>query len=358
MDSPLRILMTADPELPVPPRLYGGIERIVDLLVTGLIDRGHDVTLVAHRDSTTPATLVPYGTTHGGGAAAIARHAATVTRAVLRVRPDVVHSFGRVAYLAPLLPWRVPKIMSYQRAVTPATVRWATRVSRSMTWAACSRHIAAPVDHLGAWRVIDNAVPVDRFRFTPTVSDDAPLVFLGRLEEIKGAHLAIQVARDAGRRLLIAGNVPTDDQSRTYFRDHVEPHIDGTSVVYYGPVDDAQKSVLLSECAALLMPILWDEPFGIVMAEALACGTPVIGLSRGAVPEVIDDGLTGFVCATVPAMVAAVSRLGELSRARCRQTAEVRFSQEALVNGYESLYRGVAGQHHSSPRRAPEAAGV
>jgi glycosyltransferase involved in cell wall biosynthesis len=358
MDSPLRILMTADPELPVPPRLYGGIERIVDLLVTGLIDRGHDVTLVAHRDSTTPAALVPYPVTRSGGAAAIATCASVVTRAAIRVRPDVIHSFGRVAYLAPLLPWSVPKIMSYQRAVTPSTVRWAGRISRHMTWAACSRHIAAPVDHLGTWRVIDNAVPVDRFRFAPRVPADAPLVFLGRIEEIKGVHLAIQVAREADRRLIIAGNVPGDAQSRAYFRDQVEPHIDGMSVVYAGPVDDEQKSRLLSECAALLMPILWDEPFGIVMVEALACGTPVIGLSRGAVPEVIDDGLTGFVCTDVPAMVAAVIRLGEVSRARCRQTAEVRFSQHALVDGYESLYRWVVGQQHSSARPAHQAAGA
>jgi glycosyltransferase involved in cell wall biosynthesis len=286
-------------------------------------------------------------------------HAAVIARAALRFRPDVIHSFSRVAYLLPTLPFPVRKVMSYQRAVTPRTVRWATRLAgRSVTWAACSRHIAAPVDHLAAWRVIENAVPVERFTFTPDVPADAPLVFLGRIEEIKGPHLAIEVARQAKRQLIIAGNVPADTQSRAYFREYIEPRIDGEHVVYIGPVDDERKSEVLSRAAALLMPILWDEPFGIVMAEALACGTPVIGLSRGAVPEVVDTGLTGFVCETVEAMAAVVPRLAELSRARCRRTAEARFSQAALVDAYEALYRGLLNPSTAEAHAEREAMGA
>jgi glycosyltransferase involved in cell wall biosynthesis len=356
MGQPMRILMTADPDLPVPPRFYGGIERIVDLLARGLVDRGHEVALVAHRESTAAARLIPYPRTR---TLALVTHAAVIARAALRVRPDIIHSFSRVAYLLPVLPFPVRKVMSYQRAVTPRTVRWASRVARgSMTWAACSRHIAAPVAHLADWRVIDNAVPVERFTFTPEVPAEAPLVFLGRIEEIKGAHLAIQVARRADRRLIIAGNVPDDAQSQTYFREQIEPSLDGDSVVYVGPVDDERKSEVLSGAAALLMPILWDEPFGIVMAEALACGTPVVGLSRGAVPEVVDSGLTGFVCDTVEEMVAAVPRLAGLSRARCRRTAEARFSQAALVDAYEALYRGVLFPSTAEPHAEEEAIGV
>jgi glycosyltransferase involved in cell wall biosynthesis len=272
----------------------------------------------------------------------------------------VIHSFGRVAYLAPVLPWRVRKVMSYQRAVTPRTIRWAARVSRgSITWTACSHHIAAPVKHLGAWRVIYNAVPVDRFRYSPAVAADAPLVFLGRVEAIKGPHLAVQIARRAGRRLVIAGNVPDDADARAFFREHIEPHVDGTSVTYLGAVDDRQKSDLLTTASALLMPILWDEPFGIVMAEALACGTPVIALSRGSVPEVIEDEVTGFVCESIEEMVAGVGRLAELSRQRCRHSAETRFSQEALVDGYESLYRRLVAADPASDRSpAREVAGA
>jgi glycosyltransferase involved in cell wall biosynthesis len=218
--------------------------------------------------------------------------------------------------------------------------------------------MVAPVDRLAAWRVIDNAVPVERFTFTAEVPGDAPLVFLGRIEEIKGAHLAIRVARQAGRRLIIAGNVPADVQSRAYFRESIEPHIDGVRVVYVGPVDDERKSEVLSGAAALLMPILWDEPFGIVMAEALACGTPVIGLSRGAVPEVVEAGQTGFVCDTVEAMAAAVPRLAEVSRARCRRTAEARFSQAALVDAYEALYASLLHPSPAQPRVEREVMGA
>ena len=340
MSLPLRVLVTADPELPVPPRLYGGIERIIDLLIDGLSSRGHEVRLVAHADSTARATLVPYPSTSSRGASAVARHTAVVTRAALQFHPDVIQSFGRVAYLLPLLASPTKKVMSYQRAVTPRTAVWANRLSRgTLTWTACSRHVAAPVERFGTWRVIYNAVPVVRMPFTTSVPADAPLMFLGRIERIKGAHLAIEVARAAGRKLIIAGNIPVDAASQGYFRTEIEPYLDGVRVNYVGPVDDEHKSRWLSRAAALLMPIQWDEPFGIVMAEALASGTPVIGLNRGAVPEVIDDGSTGYVVSTPDEMAHAVSRLPLISRVRCRQVAENRFSQTALVDAYESLYR-------------------
>jgi glycosyltransferase involved in cell wall biosynthesis len=164
-------------------------------------------------------------------------------------------------------------------------------------------------------------------------------VFLGRIEEIKGPHLAIDVARETGRRLVIAGNVP--DDHRAYFERTIAPHVDGRAVTFVGAVDDAEKNRLLGSAAALLMPVLWEEPFGIVMAEALACGTPVIGLARGAVPEVVDDGVTGFVCEDVRGMVQAVGRVSRLSRQACRSDAERRFSDTAIVDAYERLYREV-----------------
>src|SRR5690349_14883324 len=126
--KPLRVLVTADPELPVPPRLYGGIERVIALLVSGLSERGHDVTLVAHGDSTANARLVPYRRREGGGWSLLA-NAATIARAAASSKPDVIHSFGRLASLGSVLPLRVPKVMSYQRAVTASRVRWAQRLA-------------------------------------------------------------------------------------------------------------------------------------------------------------------------------------------------------------------------------------
>jgi glycosyltransferase involved in cell wall biosynthesis len=197
------------------------------------------------------------------------------------------------------------------------------------------------VRHFGNWRVIHNAVPTDRYRHRAAVAGDAPLVFLGRIESIKGPHLALDIARRAGRRLVIAGNVPDDAAHQAYFRKEIAPRVDGRNVVYAGPVDDREKSELLSSAAALLMPVLWEEPFGIVMAEALACGTPVIGLARGAVPEVVESGVTGFVCGNADAMVEAVGRLHALDRGACRRAAEERFSRPALVAAYEDLYHEI-----------------
>jgi len=337
----LRIFVTADPELQVPPKLYGGIERVVALLVEGLVARGHAVTLFAHPESKVSADLVGYTGHRSGSAADTMMHAAQIAFEAARRHPHVIHSFGRLAYLLPVMPLPIPKIMSYQRAVTRRSVEMGTRLSRgTLHFAACSRQLIRDLDGT-AWQVIYNAVATERYQFEPAVSPDAPLMFLGRLERIKGPHLAIEVARKAGRRLIIAGNVPAGDEHAAYFKNEIEPHIDGRAIMYAGPVDDTMKSELLSQMQALLMPILWNEPFGIVMAEALACGTPVIGLSRGAVPEVVTDGVTGFVCRNVDEMVAAVGRLQVIDRKVCRDAAERRFSQQALVDGYEALYRRI-----------------
>jgi glycosyltransferase involved in cell wall biosynthesis len=339
----MRILVTADPDLPVPPRLYGGIERVIALLVDELVERGHEVTLVAHGDSRTSARLVAYGS---GGPTAIAgpRCATSIARAALRHRPQVIHSFGRLATLAPVLPWRVPKVMSYQRAVTARAVRWASRLAHgTLSFTGCSRQLVAPVADLVRWHVVYNAVPVARYAFTQTVPSDAPLVFLGRFDRIKGPHIAIDVARRAGRRLVMAGTIPAEAAARSYFRDAIQPHIDGHAVTYLGPVDDEQKNTLLRSAAALLMPVLWDEPFGIVMIEALACGTPVLGLARGAVPEVVTDGLTGIVAKDADGLVTAVGRLSSLDRVACRKAAETRFSPAALVDAYENVYATIVG---------------
>ena len=338
---PLRLLVTADPELPVPPTHYGGIERIIALLVDGLVERGHTVRLIAHRDSRTRATLVAYRGLDSGSPADTAANATLIARETARMRPHVVQSFGRLAYLAPILPLSVPKVMSYQRQITTRSVNWARLLAgSSIHFTGCSQQLIDEVQTIGSWRVIYNGVGVDRFRYAPRVAPDAPLVSLGRIEYIKGVHLAIAVARDSGRQLVIAGNVP--DAHQDYFKYQVQPHIDDHWVRYVGPVDDRQKSDLLAGAAALLMPILWDEPFGIVMAEALACGTPVIGLRRGSVPEVVDDGVTGFVCEDEDQMTIAVAHIDRLSRDACRYAAEARFSDRALVDAYESFYLELA----------------
>lgn len=347
----MRIALAADPEIPVPPLHYGGIERIVDMLTRKLVERGHAVTLFSHPDSTCPAARVAWPGEASGARLDTLRNAATLARHVATERFDIVHSFSRLAYLLPILPLRVPKIMTFQRAITPATTGLAHRLSRgTLAFTAVSRRMIEAQPLEGCWRVVPNGVPLSTYAFRKTVAPEAPLVFLGRMEEIKGPHLAIEVARRTGRRLVLAGNIP--EEHRGWFDAHVAPHVDGEGIRFVGPVDDAQKNELLGAAAAFLMPILWEEPFGIVMAEAMACGTPVVGLRRGAVPEVVEDGVTGFVVDTVEEMADRVTRVPELSRAATRRRVEQFYSDDAVADGYLDIYREMIDRNARGGARA------
>lgn len=342
----LRIAITADPYLPVPPRLYGGIERVVALLVSGLVRRGHEVTLIAHPQSRTPAVLVGYGVPPHTGASARVRELFQVGSALVRLSGslDIVHSFGRLAALAPVLPMRgVKKIQSYQRAIPWIGVRRAARLGgNSIVFTGCSTSLYASGNGATGgtqWRTVFNCVDPSSYVAVTAVGANAPLAFLGRIERIKGTHTAIEIARAAGRSLVIAGNIADSD----YFNHEVAPQLDDRTVSYIGEVDDAAKSRLLGASAALLMPIQWDEPFGIVMAEAFACGTPVIGFARGSVPEIVREGINGFVVRTAAEASQAVEQLNRIDREAVRRDCEERFSCDAIVHVYEDLYREAVG---------------
>ena len=321
------------------------------MLVEGLAARGHEVTLWAAPGSRIPGELVPYGVPPHIGMTRRIRELVQVASPLWRRRGefDIVHSFGRLAALLPILPLAIPKVQSYQRQITPRSVRWGARLAgSSLLFTACSTAVRRDVSHMGRWATVYNGAPASRYSFVGTVADAAPLVFLGRVERIKGPHTAIAVARASGRRLVIAGNVP--EEHRGFFGNEIAPHVDGDRVRYVGPVNDEAKNELLGGAAALLMPVEWDEPFGIVMAEALACGTPVIGLRRGAVPEVVEEGVTGFVCDTGEEMAVAVGRLAAIERRACRDRFERLFSDHAIVEAYLTVYKreiaGAPGRHN------------
>lgn len=332
----LHIALTADPELPVPPRLYGGIERVIDMLARELSARGHRVTLFAHPDSQTAAELVPWpGRTSGSRRDAL-RHAALLARELRQRRCDLVHSFSRVAYLLPLLPQRIPKLMTYQRPISRRSIQLGHALSGgSLQFTGISDWMVRHVADVGQWHVVPNGVPLHQFPFRADPGADAPLVFLGRVEAIKGPHLAIALARRTGLPLVLAGNVPPEHQE--WFDRHIAPELDD-QIRYVGPVDDHAKAQLLGRARALLMPILWDEPFGIVMAEAMACGTPVLGLRRGAVPEVVEHGVTGFVVDQMDELAACISKVGDLQRSACRDRVERLYSAQAVADGYLAIY--------------------
>jgi glycosyltransferase involved in cell wall biosynthesis len=353
MSNSLSLLFTVDPELPVPPRRYGGIERIVASLVAELRRRGHRVGLAAHPSST--AEVDDFFPWPGGSSVSrcdTARNLLALARAEAKFRPDLVHSFSRIAYLLPLLlRHRLPKLMSYQREPSPRTTRLGGRIARgSLRFTGCSEHIAALGRRSGGdWTAIPNFIDPDTFNFVPEVSADAPLVFLSRLEPIKGCHTAIAVAKAAGRRLLIAGNRVESGSSAGYWEREIAPHLGRDGIEYVGEVDDKQKNALLGRAAAMVVPIEWEEPFGIVFAEALACGTPVIACPRGAVPEIVADGVHGFHIRSVAEGAAAVARIGELSRAECRRRVEERFTVARVADQYEALYRKLVAPTASRP---------
>ena len=339
----MRILFTADPEIPVPPVYYGGIERIVDGLIRELRSRGHQVALAAHPASAVAVDrLFPLPGPASDRARDTVRNTLAVWRAVRAFEPDLIHSFSRLWHLAPVVRRRrLPKVVSYQRFPPVGNVALAVRYGRgSVRFTGCSAYICGLGRAGGGdWTAVHNFVDVDRFAFAPAVPDDAPLVFLSRVEPVKGADVAIDVARRAGRRLVIAGNHAGGPDGDDYWRSRIAPHLGRDGVEYVGPVDDRQKDELLGRAAGLIVPIQWDEPFGIVFAEALACGTPVISSPRGALPEIVRDGVDGFLADSADGLVRAVERLPTIDRGGCRRRAEAMFARPVIVDQYEALYR-------------------
>jgi glycosyltransferase involved in cell wall biosynthesis len=340
----MRILMSVDPEIPVPPQFYGGIERIADALVRELQVRGHIVGIAAHRDSTVPSDrLFPWPGAKSQQLRDTLRNMAALWRAVREFKPDVVHSFSRALYLLPLLPAGLPKVMSYQRRPGKRQVASANALALgSLVFTGCSEHICRKGrDGGGTWVAIPNTVPIERYTFRPGVKPDAPLVFLSRVERLKGAHTAIEIAKRTGRRLLIAGNHGTAGEDLRYWETEIRPHLGMNGIDYLGPVDDAGKNELLGVAAAMVVPIEWEEPFGIVFAESLACGTPVVSRPLGALPEIVRHGIDGYLIDTVEEACAAVGRLGAIDRRDCRSRAETMFSADVVVAQYETLYRSL-----------------
>jgi glycosyltransferase involved in cell wall biosynthesis len=355
----VRILVTVDPEIPVPPTTYGGIERIVHDLSTALRERGHHVGMIAHADSTSSVDeKIAWPARSPMRGIDTFRNAMRLHRAVRDFMPDVLHSFSRLAYMTPVMSTGLAKVMSYQRPPSGRTVRLAQRMARSgsLHFTGCSVHIADMGRRAaGTWSPIHNFVDLRKFTFRESVSDDAPVVFLSRIEEIKGAHTAIEIAKRCGIRLVIAGNHADSGPQLRYWEERIRPEIGRNGIEYVGCVDDAQKNELLGAAMALLVPISWNEPFGIVFAEALACGTPVISAPRGALPEIVRHGVEGFLVEGTNDACSAVAAIAEIDRARCRHRVEEEFCAPRIVGKYCDLYRhAVDNAGVASPGKGPQ----
>jgi len=343
----VRILLVMDPFIKVPPDHYGGIERVVADVANGLAAGRHDVTLWAAPGSKVNGRVDAFGVEGEWSRWSNARNTLTLTARFMSGahRFDVVHNFGRLAYLSSILARDIPKVQTYMRPVTPGNMRLAARLgARRLHYTAVSAAIRdTGQPGCGDWSVIYNCAVPERYPFVAsTNAADAPLVFLGRLDRCKGVHHAITVAERLRRKLVIAGTISPLPHERAYFERELAPRIDGALVSYIGPVDDEGKRALLGGAAAMLMPIEWEEPFPVVLPESMLCGTPLIAFRRGGVPEGIEHGRTGFLCDSVDEMAALVPQLTTIDRAVVRAEAMRRFSEAAVVGAYERLYERLA----------------
>jgi glycosyltransferase involved in cell wall biosynthesis len=341
----MRIAVVAPPWTPIPPPLYGGIELVVDQLATGLLAAGHDVTLFATGDSTSAVPIkwvLPEAEgMRIGMAVPEMRHVLFAYRSITEY--DVVHDHTIVG---PFYAERYPGIKvvttihgPFNEELTDLYRVLAPRVP--IVCISNAQRQAAP--DLQVARVIHHGIDASAFVEGDGQGDDDGeyVLFLGRMSPDKGAHRAIEVARKAGVRILLAAKM-REPWERSYFEEYVEPHL-GEHAVYLGEVSHEVKLELLRGARALLFPIRWNEPFGMVMLEAFASGTPVIAFPEGAAPEVIENGVTGFLCDDEAAMADAVGRLSEIDRSACRAAVEGYFSTSRMVAEHVDLYEQLIG---------------
>lgn len=341
----MKILQVAPLWERVPPPAYGGTEAVVSVLTDALAQAGHEVVLWASGDSRTVAALrsvyhrslrtaegikdgTPYDWVHAAEAIASA------------CEFDIVHNHAGESVMALAALTETPMLTTMHRLITPDTrIVWERYRGHYNTISRAQFDTVPPLGCPRCAGAVYNAIDVATFPFSEAKDDY--LLCLNRIAPEKGTHLAIEVARRAGRKLIIAGKVGRGD--RDYYEAMVKRLLDGHNVIYVGEADHRLKRELFAAAACLLNPICWEEPFGLVPVEAMACGTPVIAFDRGAMPELIVDGETGFLVDDTDTMVAALRKIDSIEPSRCRRHVEANFDVPVMVEGYLRLYREIAG---------------
>jgi glycosyltransferase involved in cell wall biosynthesis len=331
----------------VPPMLYGGTERVVYNLVEEQVQRGHEVTLYASGDSRTGGALVapiPQALRlDGGGGDPLAPHMVELAQVFERAEEyDLIHC--HVDFIA--FPFtrlvRTPTVHTLHGRLDLPHARPLLRHFDEVPLVSISDAQRRPLEGLALnWAAtVYHGIPIQSYRVGTGAG--GYLAFLGRISPEKRPDLAILAARQAGVPLKIAAKV--DPVDRPYFETEIEPLLADPQVEYVGEIGEGEKPAFLGDAAALLFPIDWPEPFGLVMIEALACGTPVIARPFGAVPEIVAPGRTGFLADTVDELAAAIRQIDRIDRAVCRREAEIRFDVSRMVDDYETVYEAlVAG---------------
>ena len=346
----MRVGLIAPPWLSVPPKGYGGTEHVVDRLARGLEAAGHDVLLAAAAGSTCPVPMVEglppaaVGGSPGDQVMSELRHVIRAYDAMQRV--DIIHDHTVAGPLTAPRPLRVPVVTTNHGTFVCALRDVYRRVAPEIPVIAISRHQASLAGDIPVRRVIHHGIDTDAIPVGDGRGGYA--AFLGRMSPDKGAREAVLLARKAGVPLRLAAKMKEDGE-RQYFDECVEPLL-GPDAEYVGELDTAEKYELLGGAMALLNPIQWDEPFGLVMIEALACGTPVVATTAGSAPELVDDGVTGYTRGDLADLPDALLAAPALSRHVCREVAATKFSVKAMTDAHVNLYAEVAAEHWEGRR--------
>ena len=345
----MRIAQVSPLIFPVPPRDHGGTERVVHDLCEGLVERGHEVTLFAASGSRTRARLVEQGPCVASVADAppslpSAMECVMLDRvAAMADAFDIIHCHTEL-YHAAVLRGAAHKLVT--------TIHWrADERDRTLYFehfstlpvVAISQAQARTLPSSNLAGIVHHGIPADRLRLDE--GKGGHCAFLGRMTDQKRPDLAIAIARACDMEIRLGGTI--DVGNPTYFRNHVEPLLDERAT-YLGPVTEAAKQDVLGSAAVLLFPIDWPEPFGLVMIEAMACGTPVVAFRRGSVAEIVDEGVTGFAVDTFEEAVAAVQAARRLDRRAVRRRFEERFAASRMAAGYEAIYRDLLARGRSA----------
>jgi glycosyltransferase involved in cell wall biosynthesis len=335
----MRIAQVAPLAESVPPRLYGGTERVVAYLVDELVRMGHDVTLFASGDSRTRGSLAavcPEGLRLSSGLRdPIAWHLLMIERIARRAEEfDAVHFHVAPFHFSTARRLDVPHVTTLHGRLDLADLEGLYAEFNDIPVVSISNAQRAPLPYANWIGTVHHGLPPDELRFSPRA--DGYLAFLGRISPEKRVDRAIAIAKACGRPLRIAAKV--DPADAAYFAREIRPLLDDPLVTFIGEIGAAEKNALLGQARALLFPIDWPEPFGLVMVEALACGTPVVAFRGGSVGEVIEDGVTGFIVDSMEAAIEAAARVETLERRACREAFESRFTVERMASEYLELY--------------------
>jgi glycosyltransferase involved in cell wall biosynthesis len=339
----MRIAMVAPPWVPVPPPAYGGTEAVVDQLCRGLASAGHEVTLFATGDSRCPVPIEwVYETARTddmGNAAIELRH---LLHAYDRIDGfDVAHDHTLVGPVRAAALATMPVVTTNHGPFDEELTDIYRATGDRVQVIAISQRQAARARDIPIARVIHHGV--DPSRFPVGSGQGGYLVFLGRMAPSKGVDLAARAAREAGATLVIAAKM-REQAEREYFEARVRPLL-GSTVEFIGEVGFDEKVDLLANARALLNPIQWEEPFGMVMVEALACGTPVVTSPMGAAPEIIDHGVTGFLCGRAGDLAEGIDSVGALDRSACRAVVLERFTTDRMVADHLEVYAEAVRRH-------------